>query len=213
MCNGQEYILFPESGIHAVCLLSRPPHGIFPAEALLLYAVFSESRLASSSTRPEHIRRNRRDCGAGLVACATLMCMSGKTRCRRGPLAALLYRGGIGINERRGIGLCLHHELRAVFLSGCDLPTIGLSTALFHRESGALVFALVAYRELGRCARRRPPLFWYCPPRELLSLNKCSARFWWTSWSSPFLTMTRAHPPPSQHAWAFPRFIFVTSCF
>lgn len=85
MFNGQ-YILFPEADSMQLPLSATS--GIFHAVALLLYAVFLKQARQLFDT-PEHIRRNR-VIAAGLVACATLLCMAGNA-VPTGPLAALLF--------------------------------------------------------------------------------------------------------------------------
>lgn len=132
MFNGQ-YILFPEADSMQLPLSATS--GIFHAVALLLYAVFLKQARQLFDT-PEHIRRNR-VIAAGLVACATLLCMAGNA-VPTGPLAALLF---VAAGITSGVGSAMLLMSFGVSFSVCDLPTIALCTALSIVVS-ALVFAL-----------------------------------------------------------------------
>lgn len=161
MFNGQ-YILFPEAD--SMQLLLSATSGVFHAVALLLYAVFLKQARQLFDT-PEHIRRNR-VIAAGLVACATLLCMAVPT----GPLAALLF---VAAGIASGVGSAMLLMSFGVSFSVCDLPTIALCTALSIVVS-ALVFALTLIVS-SVVAPVGALLCLVLPFAELLCLNKCSA--------------------------------------
>ena len=164
MFNGQ-YILFPEAD--SMQLLLSATSGIFRAVALLLYAVFLKQARQLFDT-PEHIRRNR-VIAAGLVACATLLCMAGNA-VPTGPLAALLF---VAAGIASGVGSAMLLMSFGVSFSVCDLPTIALCTALSIVVS-ALVFALTLIVS-SVVAPVGALLCLVLPFAELLCLNKCSA--------------------------------------
>lgn len=164
MFNGQ-YILFPEAD--SMQLLLSATSGIFHAVALLLYAVFLKQARQLFDT-PEHIRRNR-VIAAGLVACATLLCMAGNA-VPTGPLAALLF---VAAGITSGVGSAMLLMSFGVSFSVCDLPTIALCTALSIVVS-ALVFALTLIVS-SVVAPVGALLCLVLPFAELLCLNKCSA--------------------------------------
>lgn len=164
MFNGQ-YILFPEAD--SMQLLLSATSGIFHAVALLLYAVFLKQARQLFDT-PEHIRRNR-VIAAGLVACATLLCMAGNA-VPTGPLAALLF---VAAGIASGVGSAMLFMSFGVSFSVCDLPTIALCTALSIVVS-ALVFALTLIVS-SVVAPVGALLCLVLPFAELLCLNKCSA--------------------------------------
>ena len=164
MFNGQ-YILFPEAD--SMQLLLSATSGIFHAVALLLYAVFLKQARQLFDT-PEHIRRNR-VIAAGLVACATLLCMAGNA-VPTGPLAALLF---VAAGIASGVGSAMLLMSFGVSFSVCDLPTIALCTALSIVVS-ALVFALTLIVS-SVVAPVGALLCLVLPFAELLCLNKCSA--------------------------------------
>ena len=150
-------------------LLLSATSGVFHAVALLLYAVFLKQARQLFDT-PAHIRRNRA-IAAFLVACATLLCMAGNMVLGR---ALGCTRSSWLAGVASGVGSAMLLMSFGVSFSVCDLPTIALCAALSMVVS-ALAFALIARRERGFCAGRRPSMSGICHSLELLCLNKCSA--------------------------------------
>ncbi len=135
--------------------------------ALLLYAVFLKQARQLFDT-PD-IRRNR-VIAAGLVACATLLCMAGNM-VSDGALGCRALRGACH-NERRGIGhaACELRRFLQRMRPAHDCPVRGA----FHGGERAGV-RLDAYRERGRARPVGASVCLVLPFLELLCLNKCSA--------------------------------------